>query len=145
MPCAKLTAPRAKGVPKQFIHDIYFCKKNQIICLFDNFQALDDGKGGGGSHTYLIFIADNVLMVEEWPGRRLTISINRIPLEIGAVFFNEAVSFVPCFRYTDGGQDVVLFTSPNIHYKVKPPGSAIEKALFLGVFLCSIPRFDKYH
>ena len=97
---------------------------------------------------YLIFIADNVLMVEDGSGStvvvpRLTappkkaaaaatsgdsddssdcaavsasplrssvtartaggsglkISVNKIPLEIAAVFFNEAVSFVPCFRY----------------------------------------------
>ena len=97
---------------------------------------------------YLIFIADNVLMVEDGSGStvvvpRLTaappkkaaaaatsgdsddssdcaavsasplrssvtartagggglkISVNKIPLEIAAVFFNEAVSFVPCFR-----------------------------------------------
>ena len=120
MPCTKLKAPRRRGYQKNPSTISSSVKENtQIICLFDNFQALDDGKGGG-SNTYLIFIADNVLMVEEWPaGRRLTISINRIPLEIGAVFFNEAVSFVPCFRYTDGGQDVVLFTSPNIHYKVE--------------------------
>ena len=75
---------------------------------------------------YLIVTSDHlssleILMVEEERGPQLTISINRIPLEIGAVFFNEAVSFVPCFRYT-GGQDVVLFTSPNIHYKVDMGG-----------------------
>ena len=54
--------------------------------------------------------------------RQLRISINKIPLDIAAVFFNEAISFVPCFRYADGGQDVVLFTSPNIHYKVDAGG-----------------------
>ena len=56
-------------------------------------------------------------MVEEvafGSSQQLRISINKIPLEIAAVFFNEAISFIPCFRYADGGQDVVLFTSPNI-------------------------------
>ena len=104
------------------------------------FKALSENYRGGVS-KYLIFIADNVLMVEDDSGStvvvpRLTalpkkaaaatsgdsddssdcvsasprssvtartgsglkISVNKIPLEIAAVFFNEAVSFVPCFR-----------------------------------------------
>ena len=111
------------------------------------FKALSENCRGGGVSKYLIFIADNVLMVEDGSGStvvvpRLTaappkkaaaatsgdsddssdcavvsasplrssvtartaggglkISVNKIPLEIAAVFFNEAVSFVPCFRY----------------------------------------------
>ena len=111
------------------------------------FKALSENYRGGGVSKYLIFIADNVLMVEDGSGStvvvpRLTappkkaaaaatsgdsddssdcaavsasplrssvtartagggglkISVNKIPLEIAAVFFNEAVSFVPCFR-----------------------------------------------
>ena len=111
------------------------------------FKALSENCRGGGVSKYLIFIADNVLMVEDGSGStvvvpRLTaappkkaaaaatsgdsddssdcavsasplrssvtartaggsglkISVNKIPLEIAAVFFNEAVSFVPCFR-----------------------------------------------
>ena len=102
------------------------------------FKALSENYRGGGVSKYLIFIADNVLMVEDdsvvvprltappkkaaaatsgdsddssdcvsssprsvtaRTGSGLKISVNKIPLEIAAVFFNEAVSFVPCFRY----------------------------------------------
>jgi hypothetical protein len=48
-------------------------------------------------------------------------SINRIPVEIATMFFNEAVSFVPCFKYADS-EDVILFTSPHIHYLVDSGG-----------------------
>ena len=64
---------------------------------------------------YVIFIADNVLLVEvargDVPGgaapgvvpgggatRLATIRINKIPIEIATCYFNDAISFVPCFK-----------------------------------------------
>ena len=70
---------------------------------------------------YLLFIADNALHVELLDGGGVTIRINKIPVEIATVFFNEAISFVPCFKYEDS-EDVILFTSCNIHYLVDQGG-----------------------
>lgn len=73
----------------------------------------------GANEQYLIFIADNVLLVENSDGMR--ISINKIRVEVATVFFNEAISFIPCFKYAES-EDVVIFTSPNIHYNVSQAG-----------------------
>ena len=47
----------------------------------------------------------------------MSIRINKILVEIATIFFNAAISFVPCFKYADS-EDVILFTSRNIHYLV---------------------------
>lgn len=73
----------------------------------------------GANEKYLIFIADNVLLVENSDGT--SISINKIRVEVATVFFNEAISFIPCFKYAES-EDVVIFTSPNIHYNVSQAG-----------------------
>lgn len=52
----------------------------------------------GATETYLIFIADNALLVEVGSDGAVTIRVNRIVVEIATVFFNEAISFVPCFK-----------------------------------------------
>ena len=51
----------------------------------------------------------------------VTIRINRIPVEIATIFFNKAISFVPCFKYSDS-EDVILFASQNIKYLVDNGG-----------------------
>ena len=70
---------------------------------------------------YVIFIADNTLLVDVGKKSGYTIYINRIPVEIATVYFNEAVSFIPCFSYVDS-EDVILFTSRNVHYLVDKAG-----------------------
>ncbi len=70
---------------------------------------------------YLIFIADNVIMVEVARDGKLTMRINKLLVEISTIFFNKAISFVPCFKYEDS-EDVILFTSRNIHYLVDRGG-----------------------
>ena len=47
----------------------------------------------------MIFIADNALLVEVAPDGGVTISINKIPVEVATIYFNDAISFVPCFKY----------------------------------------------
>lgn len=60
-------------------------------------------RGLGPDGKYLIFIADNVLMVEDGSSQGqggsgsaggVTIRINDIAVEIATIFFNEATSFV---------------------------------------------------
>jgi hypothetical protein len=69
---------------------------------------------------YLVFIADNVLVVDV-SETGTTIEINNVGIEVATVFFNQAISFVPCLKYNDS-EDVVFFTSPNIHYLVDSGG-----------------------
>jgi len=73
-----------------------------------------------GLEKYLIFIADNVLVVEVF-GNESRIKINKNDIEVATIFFNEAISYIPAFKYEDS-EDVVLFTSPNIHYLVDSGG-----------------------
>ena len=48
---------------------------------------------------FVVFIADNALEVSVSDG--LQISINKIAIEVATVYFNEAISFVPCFSYVN--------------------------------------------
>jgi hypothetical protein len=75
----------------------------------------------GAAEKYLMFIADNVLLVEVTSSALITISVNQIAVEIATIFFNEAISFVPCFKYAESA-DVVLFTSSNMHYMIDKGG-----------------------
>jgi hypothetical protein len=74
---------------------------------------------------YLIFIADNALLVEVNAASETRIRINRIAVQVATIFFNEAISFIPCFKYADS-EDVILFTSRNIHYLVDKAGQFNE-------------------
>ena len=80
------------------------------------FQVMDDSK-----EQYLIFVADNALLVEVVDGTRMNLRVNNISVEVATIFFNDAISFVPCFKYTDS-EDVVMFTSRNFHFHVDNGG-----------------------
>lgn len=75
----------------------------------------------GEEGQYLFFVADNVLLVNDSGTDRVTMQINKVPVEVATVFFNEAISFIPCFKYAES-EDVVIFTSRNIHYNVSQAG-----------------------
>ena len=85
--------------------------------------------------SYLIFIADTTLQIQSINiddershhinNKSVTITINNIPIEIATIFFNKAISFVPCFKYVDS-EDVILFTSRNIRYLVDKSGQFNE-------------------
>ena len=79
----------------------------------------------GSLEQYLIFIADNALLVEVSAASETRIRINRIAVQVATIFFNEAISFIPCFKYADS-EDVILFTSRNIHYLVDKAGQFNE-------------------
>jgi hypothetical protein len=70
---------------------------------------------------YLIFIGDNVILVDVVDGKEMKIRINQVDANVSTIFFNEAISFIPCFKYTEG-EDVIMFTSRNIHYLVDKGG-----------------------
>lgn len=80
------------------------------------FRIIDDFK-----EQYLIFIANNTLALEVVDRTRMKICVNSIPVEVSTVFFNDAISFVPCFQYTDS-EDVVLFASRNMKFHVDSAG-----------------------
>ena len=75
----------------------------------------------GSDERYLVFMADNVLLVDASDGNEMTIRINKIAVEVATVFFNKAISFIPCFKYAES-EDVVLFSSRNIHYMIDKGG-----------------------
>lgn len=77
------------------------------------------------AQQHVIFIAGNVLLVDSHDGDGVTIRINDIHIEIATIFFNDAISFVPCFKYVDS-EDVIIFTSRNIHYLVDKGGQFNE-------------------
>jgi len=83
-------------------------------------NVLQMGNSEANFEKYLIFIADNVLMVEV-AGIETRIKINKNDIEVATIFFNDAISFIPAFKYKDS-EDVVLFTSPNIFYSVDGGG-----------------------
>lgn len=70
---------------------------------------------------YLVFIGDNVILFDVVDGKEMNIRINRVDANVSTIFFNEAISFIPCFKYTEG-EDVIVFTSRNIHYLVDKGG-----------------------
>ena len=78
-----------------------------------------------GAEQYLLFIADNALLVEVAAGGLATIRINKILVEVATIFFNEALAFVPCFKYADS-EDAILFTSRHIHFLVDRAGQFNE-------------------
>lgn len=80
------------------------------------FRIIDDSK-----EQYLIFMANNTLALDVVDLTRMKILVNNIPVEVATVFFNDAISFVPCFQYTDS-EDVVLFASRNLNFHVDSAG-----------------------
>lgn len=70
---------------------------------------------------YLVFIGDNSILINV-EGRDMDIRINQVKAEISTIMFNEAISFIPCFKYSEGGEDIILFTSKQIHYHVDKGG-----------------------
>jgi len=79
------------------------------------FQAMES------EEQYLLFIADNALLLEVASGGGVTIRISKIAVEVATIFFNEAISFLTCFKYADS-EDVIIFSSRNIKYMVDSGG-----------------------
>lgn len=80
------------------------------------FRILDDTK-----EQYLIFIASNTLSLDAVGQTGMNICVNSIPVEVATIFFNDALSFIPCFQYKDS-EDVVIFASPQLKFHVDSSG-----------------------
>jgi hypothetical protein len=72
------------------------------------------------SDKYLLFVADAALRVDATP-TGVEVRVNQTRVEVCAAFFNDAVSFVPCFTYADS-EDAVLLASRHITYHVDGGG-----------------------
>jgi hypothetical protein len=70
---------------------------------------------------YLVFIGDNSILIDV-DGTNMNIRINQVQAEISTIMFNQAISFIPCFKYSEGGEDIIIFTSRNIHYHIDKGG-----------------------
>lgn len=79
------------------------------------FQALSK------EEQYLIFIAENVILIDVLEDGKMSIRINKVDAKVATIYFNEAISFIPCFKYSEG-EDIIIFTSPNIHNLVDSGG-----------------------
>jgi hypothetical protein len=87
----------------------------KYIEITNVFQALSM------EEQYLIFIADNVILIDVLEGGKMSIRINKVDAKVATIYFNEAISFIPCFKFTEG-EDIIIFTSPNIHNLVDSGG-----------------------
>jgi hypothetical protein len=107
--------------PEMNLHKVRFDSATVVQSMVKYIEIGNALRVVGSKEQYLVFIADNVLNIEVPDNGSMTIRINKIAVEIATIFFNEAISFVPCFKYAES-EDVVLFTSPNIHYLVDKGG-----------------------
>jgi len=85
------------------------------------FQALPAEGSLPGTQRFLIFMADNALLLEVDAEGAVRILINKIAVDAATIFINEAISFVPCFKYAES-QDVILFASRNAKYHIDNAG-----------------------
>ena len=49
------------------------------------------------------------------------ILINKVEINLSSMYFNKAISFIPCFKYKDS-EDVIIFTTENMYYLVDQAG-----------------------
>lgn len=107
--------------PEINLYKIRFDSATEIQSMVKYMEFTNTFHVLGSEERYLAFMADNVLSVDASNAERMVILINKIEVEVATVFFNEAISFVPCFKYSES-EDVVLFCSRNIHYMVDKAG-----------------------
>ncbi len=69
----------------------------------------------------LLLAATLVILIDFLENGRMSIHINKVDATRAMISFNDAISFIPCFKYTEG-KDVIIFTSPNIHNLVDSGG-----------------------
>jgi hypothetical protein len=107
--------------PEINLYTIKLQSKNDIQSMVKYIEFTNVFQTLSSEEQYLIFIGDNVILVDIKDGREMNILINQVDANVSTIFFNEAISFIPCFKYTEG-EDVIMFTSRNIHYLVDKGG-----------------------
>ena len=107
--------------PEIHLYKVRFDSATAVQSMVKYIEVSNVFRAADSEQDFLVFIADNALQVEVTGGGGVTIRINKIVIEVATIYFNEAISFVPCFKYADS-DDVILFTSRNIHYLVDQGG-----------------------
>lgn len=107
--------------PEIHLYKIRFDSATAVQSMIKYIEISNAFRVLGPDERYLVFMADNVLLVDASGADGMMIRINKIPVEVATVFFNKAISFIPCFKYAES-EDIVLFCSRNIHYMVDKGG-----------------------
>lgn len=107
--------------PEINLFRVRFDSATQVQSMVKYIEIKNALQAADSENNYLVFIADNSLLIEVSETNSVIIRINRIVVEVATIFFNEAISFVPCFKYADS-EDVILFASANIKYLVDQGG-----------------------
>lgn len=102
------------------LHRVRFDSETSVQSMVKYIEIANTFQVLGPEEKYLMFVADNILVLNV-SGDKTQIWINRIAVNIATLFFNEAISFVPCFSYAESN-DIILFASKNIHYTVDKGG-----------------------
>jgi len=100
---------------------VRFDSATQVHSMVKYIEIQNAFQSAESEHTYLVFIADNALLMEVSGSGGVSIQISKISVEVATIFFNQAISFVPCFKYCDS-EDVIMFASRNIRYLVDQGG-----------------------
>mmetsp|Transcript_31959 Transcript_31959/g.48617 ORF Transcript_31959/g.48617 Transcript_31959/m.48617 type:complete len:1929 (-) Transcript_31959:223-6009(-) len=107
--------------PEINLHKVRFDSPGSVQSMVKYIEISNVFKVIDEVEKYLIFIADSVLLVDNSGENGMAIRINKMGVGVATVFFNEAISFIPCFKYAES-EDVILFTSRNINYSVSQAG-----------------------
>lgn len=107
--------------PEINLFRVRFYSGSEIQSMVKYIEMTNVFRVEGDQEKYLAFIADNVLHIDVRTTGEIKLRISRIDVEMATVFFNEAVSFIPCYKYADS-EDIILFTSPNLMYMVDKGG-----------------------
>jgi hypothetical protein len=59
------------------------------------------------------------------PLENLYILLNRVPVNFVTMYVNRMVSFIPCFKYSDS-EDIIILTSPQFYFHVDTAGQFNE-------------------
>eukprot|EP00937_MAST-01D_sp_MAST-1D-sp2_P002830 g2830.t1 len=130
LPLFDLRSPQ----PEVHLYSVRFDSATDVQSMVKYIEVRNAFRAADAEGQYLLFIADNVLRVDAGVaqptprqhdpthgGADVSIRINKIAVEVATTFFNEAISFVPCFKYADS-EDMIFFCSQNIRYLVDSSG-----------------------
>ena len=106
--------------PEIHLHRIRLDSSTDVQSMVKYVEIANVFRVVGSAEQYLVFIADNVLLIDVAASGQMTIQINEIEVEVATIFF-DALSFIPCFKYADSN-DAILFTSQSIEYKIDRGG-----------------------
>lgn len=107
--------------PEINLYKVRLQSGNEVESMVKYVEITNVFRALSSKEQYLIFIANNSIMIDVMEGGKMNVRINQVDAKVATIFFNEAISFIPCFKFTEG-EDVIIFTSRNIHYLVDKGG-----------------------